>query len=191
VTSPSASASPSVRVLGDAIPGERARDVALVIGFAFAIAASAQVALPLPGTPVPVTGQTFVVLLGGIVLGAWRATTGSLLYLAAGVAGVPWFAVSGGATIGYIVGFAAAAALLGAVAQRGWVRSPLQVAGAMLAGNLVIYVFGVSGLALVTGMGASAAVGAGVLPFLIGDAVKIALAVAIVPTAWALVGRDR
>ena len=189
MSSPAASA--DIRVLGDVIPGERVRDVALVVGFAVAIAASAQVAIPLPGTPVPVTGQTFAVLLGAIVLGAGRATSGSLLYLAAGVAGVPWFAVTGGATIGYIVGFVAAAALLGRVAERGYARGPLQVAGAMVVGNLVIYAFGVTGLALVTGMGASAAIAAGLIPFLIGDTLKIALATAIVPTAWTLVNRGR
>ena len=191
MNSPSSSAVSSVRVLSDVIPGDRARDLALVVGFALAIAASAQVAIPLPGTPVPVTGQTFAVLLGGIVLGSGRATAGALAYLAAGVAGVPWFAVTGGATIGYIVGFVAAAALLGRLAERGRARGPLQVAAVMVVGNLVIYAFGVTGLALVTGMGASAAIAAGLVPFLIGDALKLALAVVIVPAAWALVERER
>lgn len=187
MTSPAASA--EVRVLSDAIPGERVRDVLLVLGFALAIAASAQVSIVLPGTPVPITGQTFAVLLGGIVLGAGRATIGSLAYLAAGVAGVPWFAVTGGATIGYIAGFVLAAAVLGALAERGFARGPVQVVAAMILGNLIIYACGVTVLALFFDMGLGGAITAGVVPFLIGDAFKIALAAAIVPTAWALIRR--
>lgn len=179
------------RVLVDVLPASRVRDVSLVTGFALLLAASAQLAIPLPFTPVPITGQTLVVLLGAIVLGATRATAGSLLFIAAGVAGVPWFAVTGGATIGYIVGFVAAAMVVGAIAQRGLARTPLQVAGAMVVGNAVIYAFGATGLALVVGLSPSAAITAGVLPFLIGDAIKLAAAVALVPAAWKLVNPER
>lgn len=188
MTSPATSA--EIRVLTDVIPGERVRDVLLTLGFALAIAASAQVSIVLPGTPVPITGQTFVVLLGGIVLGAGRGAIGSLLYLAVGVAGVPWFAVTSGATVGYIVGFVLAAAALGALAERGFARGPVQVVAAMVFGNLIIYFCGVAVLALFFDMGLAGAITAGVVPFLIGDAVKIALAAAIVPAAWALVRRS-
>lgn len=187
----SATTTTAPRVLVDALPGARVRDAALVGGFALAIAASAQLAVPLPFTPVPITGQTLVVLLGAIVLGATRATAGSLLYIAAGVAGVPWFAVTGGATIGYIVGFVAAASVVGFLAQRGAARSPLQVAGAMALGNAVIYAFGATGLMLLFGLSPVAAFTAGVAPFLLGDAVKVAIAVALVPAAWRLVGGER
>jgi biotin transport system substrate-specific component len=177
------------RVLGDAIPGDRTRDVLLVIGFALLIALSAQVKFPLPGTTVPFSGQTFAVLAGAIALGGTRATAGSFLYLGLGVVGVPWFTGAGPHTIGYIVGFVVASALIGAIASRGHARSPGQVAATMAVGNVVIWICGATGLALVLGLDASTAVAQGVVPFLLGDAVKLVAAVAVVPTLWRLVGR--
>lgn len=94
MSSYASSASPSVRVLGDVIPGERVRDVLLTVGYAAAIGVSAQIVIPLQ--PVPITGQTFAVLLGAIVLGLGRAAAGGGLYLAAGLSGLPWFAPTGG-----------------------------------------------------------------------------------------------
>jgi biotin transport system substrate-specific component len=202
--SSAASSVSSPRVLGDAIPGERVRDVLLTAGYAGAIALAAQLYFFLPGNPVPITAQTFVVLTGAIVLGSTRATIGGLGYLALGVAGVPWFAAANGATVGYIVGFVAAGMLLGAVARRGHLRGPGQVAAAMVVGNLVIYALGVvwiaGALQLQPGFlaafgfdgmpGLTALLSMFVVPFLIGDAVKIAAATALVPVAWKLVGRD-
>jgi biotin transport system substrate-specific component len=193
------------RVLTDVIPGDRVRDVLLSAGFALAIALSALVYFYMPGNPVPVTGQTFVVLAGAIALGARRATGGALLYLGLGAAGLPLFAASNGATFGYIVGFAAASALLGAVAQRGWLRTVPSVTAAMVVGNLVIYAFGVAWVAaafqlqpgFLAAFGFDGTPSLGVLlatfvgPFLVGDAVKIALAIAVVPTLWKLVDRRR
>lgn len=176
------------RVLSDLLPGERVRDLLLTLGFTLAIAASAELYFYLPGNPVPITGQTFVVLAGAIVLGAKRATAGSLLYLALGSVGLPFFAASSGATLGYIVGFAVASLLLGAWASRGGARSVRAVTAAMIVGNLVIYAFGAIWLAIFTGQGAEFALANGVVPFLPGDAVKIAAAVAVVPTLWKLVG---
>jgi biotin transport system substrate-specific component len=204
VSSAASSVSSPVRVLGDAIPGERVRDVLLTAGYAGAIALAAQLYFYLPGNPVPITAQTFVVLAGAIVLGSTRATIGGLGYLALGVAGVPWFAAANGATVGYIVGFVAAGMLLGAVARRGHLRGPGQVAAAMVVGNLVIYALGVvwiaGALQLQPGFlaafgfdgmpGLTALLSMFVVPFLIGDAVKIAAATALVPVAWKLVGRD-
>jgi biotin transport system substrate-specific component len=187
-SSSSTLASPSV--LTDAIPGDRVRDVLLTVGFTLAIAGSALLYFYLPGNPVPITGQTFVVLAGAIALGAKRATAGSLLYLGLGSLGLPFFAASGGATLGYIVGFAAASVLLGAWASRGGARSVPAVALAMVVGNVVIYAFGATWLALFTGQGAEFAVVNGVVPFLAGDAVKLAAAVAVVPALWRFVGRD-
>lgn len=176
---------PSVRVLGDVLPGERVRDVLLTVGYAAAIGVSAQVAIPLQ--PVPITGQTFAVLLGAIVLGLGRAAVGGGLYLALGLAGVPWFApTGGGASMGYIVGFVAAAAAVGFIADRGYARSPGSVALTMVLGNVVIYVFGVGVLAWVLSLGLTEALAAGLVPFLIGDAIKIAAATAFVPLAWRL-----
>lgn len=163
----------------------------LTVGFALAIAVGAQLSVAVPGTPVPVTAQTFVVLLGAIVLGSARATVGSLLYLGVGIAGLPWFATSGGATVGYIVGFVLAGAVLGRLADRGSVRRPFEVVAAMVLGNVIIYVCGVAVLAAVLGLNLTGAIAAGVVPFLIGDALKIALAATTIPTAWAVVHRGR
>lgn len=182
----SAGTLPSTRriVLADVPAASRTRDVVLVLGFAIAIALSAQVAVPLPFSPVPVTGQTFAVLLGAAALGPVRAASGTTLYLAAGVAGLPWFAVSGGATVGYLVGFVAAGVLVGRWARAGADRTPTRAVALMVAGNLVIYALGVTGLMVVTGMGVSASVTAGVVPFLVGDALKIAAAAALLPATW-------
>jgi biotin transport system substrate-specific component len=177
------------RVLGDVVPGDRVRDVLLTLGFTGAIALSAELFFYLPGNPVPITGQTFVVLAGAIALGATRAGVGSLLYLGLGALGLPFFAASSGATLGYIVGFVVASVLLGAWASRGGARSVPAVTLAMVVGNLVIYVLGATWLVIFTGQGAEFAVANGVVPFLPGDAVKIAAAVAVVPTLWTLVRR--
>lgn len=183
----SAAVSRNHRVLTDVLPGARVRDALLTVGFALAIAASAQVAFALPGTSVPFTGQTFAVLVGAIALGRTRATAGSLIYLALGVVGLPWFAGGGPHTIGYIVGFVLASAVVGAIARRLGSRTPLQVIGAMAVGNLIIWACGATGLAIVLGMSAPQAVAAGVVPFLVGDALKLLAAVAVVPAAWRLV----
>jgi biotin transport system substrate-specific component len=187
------SANPSLArpgALTDLLPGERVRDVVLSLSFTLAIAASAQAFLYLPGNPIPVTGQTFVVLAGAIALGRSRATAGALVYLVLGSLGLPFFAASSGATLGYIVGFAVASLVLGTWASRGGARSVPAVTAAMVVGNLVIYAFGATWLGVVSGQGAGFAVEFGVLPFLAGDALKIAAAVAVLPTVWKLVDRS-
>ncbi len=185
----SAGSMPSTRhlVLADLIPATRLRQAALVAGYVGAIAVAAQVAIPLPFGPVPLTLQTFVVLCGAAALGPVRAVSGAGLYLGLGVVGVPWFAVSSGATVGYLVGFVVAAALVGRGARAGADRSVAGVVGLMVVGNLAIWVLGATGLALVTGVGPGAAVTMGVVPFLIGDATKLAVAAALLPAAWRLV----
>lgn len=190
----SSSTSASVRhghVLADLLPGALVRDATLVGGFALAIGLSARLAVPLPGTPVPVTAQTFVVLLGAAALGARRAGLGASLYLVLGLAGTPWFTATGGATLGYIVGFIAAAALVGRLAGSVTSRSVLGTTLMMVVGNVVIYVFGASFLALYLGIGLGQAVTLGVLPFLVGDAVKIGVAAALLPASWRMVGNRR
>lgn len=179
------------RVLADLVPGSRVKDVALVGAFAAAIGLSAQIAVPLPFTPVPVTGQTFAVLLGAAALGAGRATLGASLYLVLGLVGVPWFTATGGASFGYIVGFIAAAALVGRLARLGNDRTVGRTVALMAVGNLAIYAFGVTGLALVLGVGLGEAVVLGAVPFLVGDALKLALAAALLPATWKLVGPAR
>ena len=185
----SSSARAAAPVLADLVPGERVRDVALVGAYALAIALGAQIAFPLPGTPVPVTGETFVVLLGAAALGTRRAALGGAVFLGAGLLGAPWFAASSGATLGYVFGFLAAAAVVGRFARAGWLRSFGRAAVAMLAGNAVIYALGVPVLALVTGLGPWAAITAGILPFLLGDAAKILAATALLPMTQRLVDR--
>ena len=186
----SASAAPSLRrpVLADLLPGALVRDAGLVLGFAVAIGLSARLVVPLPFTPVPVSGQTLAVLLGAAALGARRAGLGTALYLALGVAGLPWFTGTGGATLGYILGFVAAALVVGRIAERGAGRTVGGALAAMVVGNVVIYAFGAGFLALYLGIGAGEALALGVLPFLLGDAVKIALATALLPATWRAVG---
>ncbi len=179
------------RVLADLVPGERVRDAVLIGVFALAIGLSAQVAFLLPFSPVPVTGQTFAVLLGAAALGAGRATIGASAYLVLGVAGVPWFAPTGGASLGYIVGFVAAAWIIGRLARLGNDRTVGRTVALMVVGNLVIYAVGVTWLAVALGVGAGEALLLGVVPFLIGDAIKLALAAALLPATWKLVGSFR
>ncbi|MBZ9638319.1 biotin transporter BioY [Streptomyces sp. PSKA30] len=181
------------QVLADLLPSSRVRDVALVAGGAVLTGLAAQLAVPVPGSPVPVTGQTFAALLVGTALGAGRGFLSLALYALAGIAGVPWFAEGGSGaaapSFGYVIGLLLAATAVGALARRGADRSPWRMAGAMLLGEAIIYAVGVPYLALATGMSASAAIAAGLTPFLIGDALKAALAMGVLPTAWKLVNK--
>ncbi|MFD4603588.1 biotin transporter BioY [Streptomyces sp. NPDC058464] len=179
-------------VLADLLPASRVRDVALVAGGAALTGLAAQIAVPVPGSPVPVTGQTFAALLVGTALGARRGLLSLALYALAGLAGVPWFAsgTSGvSVSFGYILGMMLASAVVGALARRGADRGVLRMAGTMLLGEAIIYAIGVPYLAYAADMSASAAIAAGLTPFLIGDAVKAALAMGAVPTAWKLVDK--
>ncbi|MEU1052081.1 biotin transporter BioY [Streptomyces sp. NPDC005876] len=180
------------QVLADLLPASRVRDAALVVGGAALTGLAAQISLPVPGSPVPVTGQTFAALLVGTALGAGRGVLSLALYALVGLAGVPWFAGGGSGTVpslGYVLGMLLAAAAVGALARRGADRSVWRTAGAMLLGEAIIYAVGVPYLALATGMSAGAAVAAGLTPFLIGDALKAALAMGVLPTAWKLVDK--
>jgi biotin transport system substrate-specific component len=192
---PMSSISVSPRTLGDVIPGGLVRSIALVVGGAVFVGLTAQISIPLWFTPVPLTLQTFSVLLVGAVLGSTRGLASMGLYLLAGVAGVPWFADHNSgwhlASIGYVVGFVAAAGLVGFLAERRGDRTPLRAAGLMVLGNLVIYACGVAGLLIMTPMNLATALGKGVLPFLLGDAIKIVFAAALLPVSWKLVDARR
>ncbi|MGW0575477.1 biotin transporter BioY [Streptomyces sp. NPDC002920] len=180
------------QVLADLLPASRVRDVTLVLGGAALTGLAAQISVPIPGSPVPVTGQTFAALLVGTSLGARRGIASLVVYALAGLAGVPWFAdgTSGvGVSFGYILGMVLASAAVGALARRGADRSVWRTAGTMVLGSAIIYAVGVPYLAYAAGLSASAAVAAGLTPFLIGDAVKAALAMGLLPTAWKLVKR--
>ncbi|MGH9086750.1 MAG: biotin transporter BioY [Acidimicrobiales bacterium] len=182
-------------VLADLAPGTLARDVLLVAGAAGLVGLLAQVSVHLPFTPVPVTGQTLGVLLCGTALGWRRGAAAMALYAVAGVIGVPWFAghASGyvGASFGYIVGFLLCAILCGLLAERGAGRSLRTSVPAMVAGEVVMYAVGVGWLALSLHVGPAKAIALGLTPFLVGDALKAALAALLLPGAWKLAGARR
>ncbi|MFD7699383.1 biotin transporter BioY [Streptomyces caelestis] len=183
----------SGQVLADLIPASRARDAALVLGGAVLTGLAAQIAVPVPGSPVPVTGQTFAALLVGTALGARRGFASLAVYALVGAAGVPWFAEGGSGlgmpSFGYVLGMLLASVVVGALARRGADRSVWRTAGTMVLGSAVVYAVGVPYLALATGMSASAAIAAGLTPFLVGDALKAALAMGVLPTAWKFVDK--
>ncbi|MFF8911873.1 biotin transporter BioY [Streptomyces sp. NPDC015032] len=183
-------------VLADLLPAARHRyavDTALVLGGAALTGIAAQIAVPVPGSPVPVTGQTFAALLVGTALGARRGFLSLAVYALVGMAGMPWFSEgtsgAGFPSFGYVLGMLLAATVVGGLARRGGDRSMLRTAGTMVLGSAIIYAVGVPYLALSTGMSASAAIAAGLVPFLFGDALKAALAMGVLPTAWKLIGR--
>jgi biotin transport system substrate-specific component len=168
-------------------------ETALIVGATLFIAAFAQLSIPLQ--PVPITGQTFAVLLVGMALGSRRGALAVAAYLAAGAAGLPVFAEakSGIATLlgptgGYLVGFVAAAWVVGYLAERGWDRNLLRTFAAMVAGNVVIYAFGLAWLLSYFGGDLNATLAAGVYPFLLGDAIKAAAAALLLPASWKLLG---
>ncbi|MGI5169738.1 biotin transporter BioY [Spirillospora sp. CA-253888] len=182
-------------VLGDLLPGSLARDLGLVAGAAVLVGVAAQIAVPIPGTPVPVSGQTFAVLLAGAALGPARAALGMLVYLLAGLAGVPWFAdgQSGASmpTLGYVLGFVLAAAVVGRLAARGGDRTPLRTVGTMVLGTALMYAVGVPYLMASLGVDLGKALSLGVTPFLLGDGLKVLLAAGLLPAAWKLLGTGR
>jgi biotin transport system substrate-specific component len=170
-----------------------ARDVAWILGGALLTALCSQIEIPLQ--PVPITGQTFGVLLVGALLGTRRGGASMLAYIGAGAAGLPVFAGGAaglawltGPTAGYLIGFVAAAAVVGSLSRRGWDRHVVTTAMAMALGTLTIYAFGVTWLSGFVGWGRVLATG--VFPFLIGDALKLALAAFALPWAWKLVDEN-
>ncbi|MEV4037814.1 biotin transporter BioY [Streptomyces umbrinus] len=181
------------QVIADLLPASRVRDAALVAGGAALTGLAAQIAVPVPGSPVPVTGQTFAALLVGTALGTGRGLASLAMYALLGLAGVPWFAEgSSGATVsfGYILGMLFAATVVGALARRGADRSVVRMAGTMLLGEAIIYAIGVPYLAFAADMTLTQAIAAGLTPFLLGDALKAALAMGVLPTAWKFVKRE-
>ncbi len=171
-----------------------AYDAALVIGGSLFIALCAQFTIHVG--PVPITGQTLGVLLTGVLLGSRRGGLSVLAYLAQGIAGLPVFAPGGplglarllGPTGGYLLGFVAAAYVMGLLAERGWDRKLVTTLLAMLVGNAIIYVFGLPWLALFVGI--ENALPLGLHPFVIGDVLKAILAAASLPIGWKLLNRQ-
>jgi biotin transport system substrate-specific component len=170
------------------------REAGLVLAGSLLIALAAQLQILLPFSPVPVTGQTFAVLLLGALYGSRRGPATVVAYLMLGAVGLPVFAGGAagwarfvGPTAGYLVGFVLAAFAVGALSERGWDRRPWTTAASMTFGNGIIYLIGALWLSRFVGW--EAVLSTGVFPFLAGDAVKLALATVLLPAGWRLIGR--
>lgn len=189
------------RTLADALPIGRVRVPVLVVGGALLTALAAQVSIPLGFTPVPLTGQTFAVLIVATALGSRLSVASQALYWLAGAVGLPFYAGGGsgwsaatGSTLGYFVGFLFASAFVGFLAERGQDRRFSTSVTAMLAGTAVIYACGVSWLAwhldipFYAGDGKDAFT-YGLAPFIPGDILKLLFAAALTPALWGVVSR--
>jgi biotin transport system substrate-specific component len=182
----------------------RIRHIALVAVGAIFIAVTANIAVAIPGTPVPVTGQTLAVLVVGGALGLRRGTLSIGFYLLLGLF-LPIYAhqqhglgtivsinsggLALGAVGGYLISFLFAGALVGWLAENGWDRHIGGAIGAMILGEVVIYAIAVPWLALAMRVSPERAIELGLTPFIIGDAIKLAIAAGVFPVAWWLVGR--
>ena len=187
-------------ITGVALPRRAAITVGLMIGFALVTALAAQVRIPLPGTPIAVTGQTFAVLLAGAALGSRIGAGSMMIYVALGAIGLPFYAggqggwtYATGASLGYLMGFIVAAWLVGRFAEQRKDRSIRTAVPAFLAGSAAVYTLGVTWLwATVDSIPTlSAALNAGLYPFVAGDLIKAALAGVALPAAWYVVDRSR
>lgn len=172
---------------------EIVRDITLVLLGSWLIALFAQIEIPLPFSPVPITGQTFAVLLVGALLGSKRGAAAMLAYITQGAAGLPFFAggASGfgiltGATAGYLVGFIVAAYVVGLLAERGMERNFKTSIVPFLVGTVIIYAFGVTWLSTIVGSFGKA-VELGLVPFIVGDVLKMLAAGVALPSAWKMI----
>lgn len=167
-------------------------DFAMIIGGSLLIGLCAQIKL-MPFGLVPITGQTFAVLMIGALLGAKRGVLAVLAYLAQGVAGLPVFALGSGPSVligpsgGYLVGFVPAAFVTGLLAEKGWDRRFGTTVLAMILGNVIIYACGLFWLCCLAG-GSRTALTTGLLQFIPGDILKMLLAAILLPSAWKLLG---
>lgn len=189
---------PTTVISGVVLPRRAVVTFALMVGFALLTALAAQISFRLPFTPVPITGQTFAVLLTGAALGSWIGAGSQLLYVLLGAVGLPFYAsgtggweVTTGATFGYLMGFIVAAWVVGYLAERKQDRRVWSAVPAFLTGSVVIYLFGVTWLyygfePIATWEGALVA---GMVPFIPGDLLKVILAGVTLPLAWQMVGR--
>jgi biotin transport system substrate-specific component len=175
-------------------PFDVVRQVGLVIGFSLLTALSAQIVIPIG--PVPITGQTFAVLLTGALLGSRLGAMAMIAYLVEGVSGLPFFAggMAGlphllGSTGGYLIAFPAAAYITGAFAEQGWDRHFFTAAAAMAIGSIVIIVCGWLWFSYLTHTSPLIVLQITVLKFIPGDIIKISLAAAVLPSGWKLLRR--
>ena len=179
-------------VLADALPGARVRDVLLVVAGALLTAACAQISIKIPGSPVPLTGQTFAVVLVGAGLGARRGGLSMLLYVALGLvlpvyaSGAQGSSVLFGSSGGYLFGFILAAWAMGVIAERGGDRRVVSAALAFAVGQLLIFGVGVPWLKVDTSQSWGWAIHEGFTIFILGGVIKAALAGVLMPSAWRL-----
>ena len=181
-------------VLADVVPGAKVRDAVLVTGAALLTALLAQVAIPVAGSPVPITGQTLAVVLTAAALGPARGVGAQALYLVLGAVGLPFYSdasggveVVAGATGGYLLGFLPAALLIGLAARQGHDRRMTRAVPLFIGGQLVIFAVGVPWLAAVADLSLAQALEAGFYPFILGGLVKAAIAGLLLPASWRLV----
>ena len=190
----SSTAAVSRPVLADALPGARVRDVLLVVAGALLTAACAQISIKIPGSPVPLTGQTFAVVLVGASLGARRGGLSMLLYVALGLflpvyaSGDQGTGVLFGSSGGYLFGFVLAAWAMGVIAERGGDRRVVSAVLAFAIGQLLIFGIGVPWLKVDTAQSWGWAIHEGFEIFILGGVIKAALAGVLMPAAWRLLG---
>jgi biotin transporter BioY len=164
------------------------KDIILILIFTLLTAISAKLKIEIG--PVPITGQTFAVLLSGALLGFRRGVLAQIFYLLGGLAGIPWFSRGGGIsylmspTFGYIIGFVLAASVVGFLCERGFDRKIDSAILAMFLGNVLIYFPGLLWLSKFVGFGKVLEIG--LYPFIIGDIIKLFLAALILPLGWKL-----
>lgn len=173
-------------------------NVMLVVAASVILAISAQIAVPLPFSPVPFTMQTLAVLLIGATLGSRRGAAAAALYLAEGATGLPVFAGAAagpfilfGTTAGYLLAFPLAAWIAGFVSEKGWGQSIVRTVAGMALALAVIHLGGWSWLVAALGLSPAQAFAAGTAPFLVADALKLALAASMLPAVQRLVNRVR
>ena len=200
--------SSSSQVLADLFPRRDSRsrafiqDAVLVVGFALLTAIAAQIEIPLGFTPVPLTGQTFAVLLSGAVLGMRRGALSQLVYWFAGLTGLPFYSGGAGgwekgtgATMGYLIGFVAASGAIGYLAEKKHDRNFATSLPAMLLGSTIIYAFGAAWLSIHLNLplanGEQNAISLGVAPFLVGDLLKALVAAGCTTSVWAAISKNK
>jgi biotin transport system substrate-specific component len=187
-------AKPDTLIATALAPLDWTRAVSLVVAFSLLTALAAQIVIPVG--PVPITAQTFAVLLTGALLGSRLGAMAMIVYLIEGASGLPFFyhGTSGvphllGPTGGYLIAFPAAAFITGAFAEHGWDKRFLTAAASMAIGSAVIMLSGWVWFALLTNTQLSTAFQLTVLKFIPGDIIKILLAAAVLPSGWALLKR--
>lgn len=184
---------PTRVIAGAVVPRSRIATASLIASFALLTAIAAQVRIPLPFTPVPITGQTFAVLLAGAALGRHAGAASQGLYVILGLflpfyaGGSSGWSYATGATGGFLLGFVASAWIVGYLAEQRRDRKVASAIPVFIAGTIVIYLCGVPWLANALNVSWTRAVELGAAPFVVGDLIKVALAGALLPATWRLV----